>query len=252
MIKLKQKIFLLFILKQCIVFGIILTSFHGFSKKQDYTKQKSKEEKEFKSLGENSESLQIMSSQFEYRSSLNVVQKRLLPKRFLSELSLVGSPVMKGVTYLNTASLDVTYRFYLSNYWSVHLKYSYFLNKINKEGEDTLNYGQNPLELEYAQQQEYSLGFDWSPFYGKIAVLNKIIHFDVYLFFSGGVLKLLRLDEKNIPTASVGGGLVFWLSQRVSARIGLSGSYYSYEVGKKLDVINNYLSKGHVSIGVLF
>ncbi len=251
--KLKQKISVVNILKQLASLGIIFISFYSFSKESGSFKKDNKNLKGFQSLGSSSEALEVMSSQFDYKSSLDVVQKRWLPRKFLSEISMVTSPVIKGMNYLNTASLDTTYRFYLSNYWSAHLKYSYFFNKINEEGKDMfLLHSRNPLDLEYAQKQEYSLGFDWSPFYGKKVVLNKVIHFDIYLSFSGGLLELIRLDEKFVPTVSLGGGFVFWLSKRMNARVGLSGSYYKYKVNESDVVVNKYLSKGHVSVGILF
>ena len=249
----KQKLLIINILKQVAVFAVIFISFYSFSKEKVDKEQNKKINKEFEFLGSNSEALEIMSSQFGYQSSLNIVQKRLLPRKFLSEISMVVSPVIKGITYLNSGSLDATYRFYLDSYWSAHLKYSYFFNRINKEGEDMFRYSQSPVDLQYSQKKEYSLGFDWTPFYGKVAVLNKVIHFDIYLSLSGGFLELFRLDGNRIPTASLAGGFVLWLSKRVNARLGLSGSYYQYKFNESMpNAINKYLSKGHVSVGILF
>jgi len=217
------------------------TSFYSWS--QDITS--------FESLGSHKESMQIIGSQFGYKSSLHVVQTRWLPRKFLSEMSLTVSPILKGVIYLNTSSIDLTYRFYFNAYLSAHITYSHFFNIMNIEGEDMYkHFYQNPLELEHAQKQAYLFGLDWSLLYGKVSILNQVTHFDVYLSSSLGALELFRISKYN-PTVSIGGGVVFWLNKYVNARIGFSGSYYKYQI-PNAESLTTFLSKAHISFGAVF
>ena len=131
---------------------------------------------DFNELGKNSKALE---SSFDFsRSSLKVVQKRWLPKPFLSEVSLGFSPVLKGFNYMNNYSRDIAYRFFLNNQWSVDLKHSWYLNSITQEGEDEVRKRSRiPLELKYPPKQAFLGGIDWYPFYGKAVFYNRLVSF---------------------------------------------------------------------------
>ena len=204
-------------------------------------------------LGQNPESLDLLKKN-SFAPSLKIVQKRVLSKKFLSELSFGVSPVISGINYLYSSSFDIGYHFYFNEYINVNVNYSYFLHALNDEGKKVIFLEKkNPVELEFAQKQAALLGVDWMPFYGKIMAFNHVTHFDLYFSFSAGFIELLRLEQKFFPTASLGGGFVFWWNQWLNSRIEFASSYYRYEFSQKPpEVVEEYLSKIHISIGVLF
>ena len=247
-----KKLWIMVAFKRSITLILFLFSFFSFSQTNTPAIKPSKD---FQKLGGDAASMEVMGSQFDYKSQLNVVQKRILPRKNLSEFSLAVSPVLKGIAYLNIASLDMSYRFYINPYWSLHFQYYYFLNTINAEGKDMYYlFSKNPLELEYPQKKGYLVGVDWNSFYGKVVLANSVTHFDIYLSFKGGFLEILR-HNKHVPTVAIEGGLVFWVNQFLNVRTGLAGSYHYYEVKSTLgsqQSIHQFLSKLNLSLGLLF
>ena len=207
---------------------------------------------DFNELGKNPE---VLESSFDFSSSsLQVVQKRWLPRRFLSELSLGFSPVLKGFNYMNNYSVDMAYRFFLDEQWSIDLKYSWYFNPITLEGDDEVKKkGRIPLELRYPQKQAFFGGVSWYPFYGKAVFYNHLIRFDLYLSVLGGMMDILHLD-KNFPTGSLGIGLVCWWHKNLNTRLEALGTYYKYEFSNKDKMASNkeYFYKIYISTGVLF
>lgn len=188
-------------------------------------------------------------------SSLAVVQKRWLPKRFLSELSVGISPILKGFNYTNSFSTDVSYRFFLNNSWSFQLKYLWYFNPANQEGKDEVQKrARIPLELKYPQKQSYLGGIEWYPFYGKAVLYNRLVRFDLYVSALGGVVELINFNQK-VPTGSLALGLVNWWHKRVNTRLEFQGSYYNYDAVDEENISKNiekYFYKIYVSTGVLF
>lgn len=207
----------------------------------------------FDSAGSSPESLNFIRSQSHFGPFVSIVQKQLFPKKHSSELSLAITPALKGLVYLNSFSLDASYRFYLNHKWSLHAKYSFFLNTINPEG-DSLILSQRsiPLEVKYAQKQAGFIGLDYYLFYGKTNILNQIIYFNIYLSGSVGAIQLIRLDDDFSPLGSVAGGLVFWWNKRFNTRWELRGSSYKYQPLETEEGFLELISHTSVSIGVLF
>lgn len=230
----------------CLVLATVFISSQCFGEKND-----------IESLAASPESLNFMSLQSGFGSSMVAVQKRLLPKKFLSEFSFAVSPAIKGLLYLNSLSLDGSYRFYLNERWSLQAKYSYFQNIINAEGKDMIFHQSKPLlEIKHARKQSVFFGFDWYSFYGKTILFNKIIHFDVYSSVVVGAVNLLNLDkeiEQWIPSGSVSTGLVLWWNKRMNARWELGGTYYKYQFDKDInEKIQEAILHSSLSVGVIF
>ena len=209
---------------------------------------------DFDELGKNTELLQKERFQFS-SSNLKVVQKRWLEKRFLSEVGLSFAPVLKGFNYMNTYSSDFSYRFFISNYFSFNLRYSYYDNPINQDGKDEINLrGQAPLELKYPPKQSYLGGVEWYPFYGKAVLYSQLVHFDLYLSALAGQMELIN-QEKRIPIYSLSIGLAQWWHKHCSVRVEGQAFYYKYHFSndsQESQDVYEYLYKVSVSIGVLF
>ena len=208
----------------------------------------------FNELGKNSELLQTERFQFS-NSNLKVVQKRWLEKRFLSEVGLSFAPVLKGFNYMNTYSIDFSYRFFISNYLGLNLRYSYYDNPINQDGEDEINLrGQIPLELKYPNKQSYLGGIEWYPFYGKAVLYNRLVHFDLYLSALAGQMELIH-QEKRVPIYSLSIGLAQYWHKHFSSRIEGQAFYYKYHFSNNNQEgqdVHEYFYKISVSMGALF
>ena len=208
----------------------------------------------FKELEQSSKALE---SGFDFsHSSLKVVQKRWLPKTFLSEMSFAISPVLKGINYMNSYSADLSYRFFLNNHWALQFKYSKYFNPISQEGKDEVyKKSRVPLELKYPQKQSYLGGIDWYPFYGKAVLYNLLVRFDLYFSLLGGKIELMKLN-KRVNTGFLALGLVCWWHKHFNTRLELQGLYYRYghlsDVTSKTTDIHEYFYKMSLSAGVLF
>jgi len=184
---------------------------------------------------------------------IKVVQKRWLDRKFLSELGLSISPNLRGFYYMNNWSSRLSYRLYLNDSISLHLKYAYFFNPINQDGEDELSlYGRIPLELKHAPKQSYLAGWDWHPFYAKSVFFNRVLHFDFYVSMGLGRIELLEIQEKPfLISGSL--GMVHWWSKRFNTRIELEGLHYRYLIHESNQKTNQELNYNlNLSAGVLF
>ena len=207
----------------------------------------------FDELGKNKKVLESAGFSFS-NSGLRVVQKRLFEKRFLSELNTGWSPVLTGFNYTNTYSMDLSYRWFINNYFAVNLRYSYYENPIRPEGEDEINLrGRTPLGLKYYPKQSYLGGLDWQAFYGKAVLYNLLIHFDLYLSVLAGQIELSNQDKK-IPIYSAEMGMAQYWHKHFNTRISAQAFYYKYHASHKGENqdIQKYFYKISISAGVLF
>ena len=207
------------------------------------------ENSRFNELNASPEASQKMNSSLVYRPSMIAVQKRTVDRSWLSEFSAGFSPAISGSPYTYTGSFDFGYQLHLSPQFSVGFKYSYFLHKINKEGNEMVfNLQRIPLLLSHAPKTSYQFQAYWYPIYGKYIVMNRVIHFDIYTVASFTKQDLNRLKE--VPAGSLGLGLVTWWNKRLNSRIELVGQYYKYETkGLTQEAILTY---ANVSLGLLF
>ena len=207
----------------------------------------------FEELGKNKKILEQDSFQFS-NSGLKVIQKRWLEKKYLSEIGLSVSPVLKGFNYIDVYSVDLSYRWFLNNNFSLNLKYSYYENPINQKGKDEINLrGRTPLELKYYHKQAYLAGIEWYPFYGKAVLYNKLVHFDLYLSVLAGQIELAN-QEKRRPHYSASLGFTQWWHKKFNTRLSVQAFYYKYPFlneNEKQD-IHEYFYKLSISTGVLF
>lgn len=166
-------------------------------------------------------------------------------------MSLSVSPVLKGFNYINSYSLSGNYRLFIIDYLSLHIQYSWYFNSITEEGKKEVEQRSRiPLELKYPKTQSYLAGVDWYPFYGKAVLYNHLVYFNLYASLQGGIVKLMNQD-KSVPMGSLGLGMVCWWNKRFNTRLEFQSVYYQYDISAS-ELIQEYLSKLHVSIGVLF
>ena len=209
---------------------------------------------DFKELKKDSQALK---SGFGFASSsLKVVQKRWLEKRFLSSVELAVSPSLKGFNYMDNYSIDLFYRFFLNDYWGFGLKYSYYFNPLNRKGkEEVEKRGRIPLELKHAPRRSYFGGVHWHPFYGKAVLYNHLVRFDLYLSAFGGKIELLNISP-SAPAGFLAVGLVCWWHKNFNSRVEAQGHYYQYDAlddkTKEAKIIEEYFYKISLSFGVLF
>lgn len=210
---------------------------------------------DFDSLGKNPSALE---SSFNLSaSSLKVIQKRHLPRKFLSEASIGVSSVLKGFNYINSYSSDLSYRFFINSRWSVNFKYSRYMNLASLEGRaEVIKRGQIPLDMKYPQKHSFMGGVDWYIFYGKALLYNRLVRFDLYTSFLAGVMDLINWDKKTPLASSLSMGFVHWWHEHFNTRIEVQGIYYKYELSTDSIIdaksINRYLYKIHFSAGFLF
>ena len=207
----------------------------------------------FEELGKNKELLEKENFHFS-AGNLMVIQKRWLEKKFLSEVNLSLSPVLKGLNYTNSYSTDLSYRWFANNYFSFILKYSYYYNFPNQRGrEDVKLRWHFPLELKYYNKQSYLAGIEWYPFYGKAVLYNQLVHFDLYLSALAGQIELSN-QEKKSPHYSFTLGLAQYWNKHFSARLEAQAFYDKYRFSNKNESqdIHDFFYKISVSAGVLF
>ena len=216
------------------IFILLFTSFFSFA--------------EFKELGKNPDLLKT-EEVFSFQTRpIKVVQKRWLDKKGLSEVSVSVSPIFNGFNYMNSQSLDLSYRLFFNDYFSVNAKAYYYLNSINQDGKTEVNkYGLRPVELIEYPRWSYSLGLDWYPFYGKAVLYNQLASFDFYLSVLVGQI---QLKQQKVALYSIGLGQVHWWSQRFNSRLELKAFYFQYPILKETQA--ELLYSLSLSVGVLF
>ena len=203
---------------------------------------------DFDQLGKNNSLLNQKTS-----VDIKVVESRWLDKKFLSELSLGFSPFLRGFYYMNSYSIDLSYRLFLNDNISFHLKYSNFFNPINQDGKkEVFSFGRIPVELKYPPKRSYLIGMDWHPFYGKALLFNRLVYFDFYFSASLGQIDIFQLNQK--PYLFSGAvGMVHWWHKRLNTRLELQGLCYEHQVSDSGEKTNQELSyKLYLSVGVLF
>ena len=208
----------------------------------------------FDELGKNKEFLEKDNFQFS-GTNLKVVQKRWLERRFLSEVALSFSPAVHGFNYMDSYSADLSYRWFINNYFSFKARYSFYDNPRNQAGDEVIfTKGWIPLELKYPAKQSYLGGIEWYPFYGKAVFYNQLVHFDFYLSALAGQIELLN-QEKRAPLYSFSLGVAQWWHKRFNTRIEAQAFYYKYYLLDEKQVQtahHKYFYKLSFSVGVLF
>ena len=197
----------------------------------------------FQELNKSPEAVQKMKLGYSYNVPAVVIQNRSVDRTLLSEFFVGFSPVVSGSLYSYSGSFDGSYHIHLSPRWSLGVKYSHFLHRLNRDGTESLHQLKRiPLLLKHVPTRAYHLQINSYPLYGKFAVGTKAIHFDVYTSLSF-TQQTPREIKRKVPAGSLGLGLVIWWNQHLNSRTELSGQYYSYTSGGlKQSVISTYFN----------
>jgi outer membrane beta-barrel protein len=68
---------------------------------------------------------------------------------------------------------------------------------------------------------------EWSPFYGKVAIFNTILHFDAYLAGGLGTVYTETSDRRlPNPAADLGGGIRFQIFDYLAAGVSVINTAY--------------------------
>ena len=220
-------------MKYCI-FILLFVSFFSFA--------------EFKELGKNPDLLKT-EKVFSFKTTpIKVVQKRWLDKKWLSEVSVSVSPIFNGLNYMDSQSVDLSYRLFFNDYFSLNAKAYYYFNSINQDGKtEVTKYGLRPVELIEYPRWSYTLGLDWYPFYGKAVLYNQLLSFDFYLSLLAGQI---QLKQQKRTLYSLGLGQVHWWNQRFNTRLELKAFYFKYSFLQETQP--ELLYSLSLSAGVLF
>lgn len=167
-----------------------------------------------------------------------VVQSRTVARRNRFEFAPEYSGTFGGDTYSRTQSLALNVHYHLNPRWSLGAKFGMSANRLTPEGEamvdrayaDYLKDPKNPEfplpEVDYPKNEMMAL-VNWYPVYGKLNLLDKAVaQFDTYLLAGAGTV---TLKSGTTPTGTVGGGIGFWLTPKVSTRLEMRYQRYKAE-----------------------
>ncbi|MCC6138133.1 MAG: outer membrane beta-barrel domain-containing protein [Bdellovibrionaceae bacterium] len=152
--------------------------------------------------------------------NVTVVQKRVVDRRNRFEIAPEVSSYFGGDSYVDTYGYGLNAHFHITPRWSIGARYTYFTNKLNKEGKslitDVDGNGQGIIpDVDYLKQNLMGV-VNFYPIYGKMNMFGLgIAHFDVYASLGAGTVDL-RSGSSAIYSG--GGGVGFWWSQHFSTR----------------------------------
>ena len=155
----------------------------------------------------------------------SAVQDRLY--RMNHELTL-GVGVLPADAFYKGYYGTVSYTFHFSDTfaWQVGRgAYSYNV-KTGLRRQLERDFGVAPTASAFEDEVQYMVGSDvlWSPFYGKLAILNnKVIHMEAFLLGGATVFKLNR-DGGFRPGANVGLGMRVFRSNHLSFRLDVTNN----------------------------
>jgi len=220
------------------------------AKNEAESKAEQKAEKldeQFDSLGGNKIFLEKAKA-LEPEKNISIVQNRAVPLQNRVEIAPEFSGTFGGDTYTRTKSLGLNAFYHINSRWALGVKYNTSYNTLTPEGEalvdaayaDYLKNPANPTlgfpQMDYQKSEAMAL-FNWSPFYGKMNLMDKsVAHFDFYVLGGYGQV---ALRSGSTPSMTAGGGLGFWVSKHFSTRLEMryqnyTAKYFSTE--KKMDL----------------
>lgn len=157
-----------------------------------------------------------------------IVQSRTVSRRNRLEIAPEYGGTFGGDTYSRSQSMALNLHYHLNPRWSLGAKFGVSANRLTPEGqqmvdrayEDYLRNPKNPEfplpELDYPKSEMLAI-VNWYPVYGKLNLLEKsVAQFDTYLLAGAGTV---TLKSGTTPTGTLGGGIGFWLTPKVSTRL---------------------------------
>jgi outer membrane immunogenic protein len=184
--------------------------------------------KDFDSLGGNDVLLKKAQA-LKPETRIEIVQDRIVKRRFRHEFSPEFGAVLGGDAYNKTYNTGLNYNFHFNHRWTAGLKYLYSSNKLTKEAENLINYRAEDKqiipEIDYPKNT-YLAVVNYAPVYGKFNFMDRgIVHFDIYGLGGAGQVEL---RSGTTSTWTAGGGMAFWWSQHLTSRFEVR--YQNYTV----------------------
>ena len=178
--------------------------------------------KDFDSLGGN-DALINRAKLLQPDKKVNIVQKRIVDRRWRHELSPTYSNIIGGDAYLSTQTVGFDYHLHINPQWAVGASYFSAFNKLSKEGDFLIN--NEDLVPDVDEPREgYDVFVNFHPIYGKFNFFNLgVVHFDMYALASLGNM---TLKSGSTSSYSLGGGIGFWFSQHLTSRFEIRERFY--------------------------
>ena len=200
--------------------------------------------KDFNSLGENFD-LYKKIKKLNTEIKTQVIQKRIVDRRIRLEVLPTYITYWGGNPYVSSQSTGMEASFHLTPRWSLDLSYHFlFSNNLTSEGKFLID---NDIVPDVDFPKSSIIGFlTYYPFYGKLNLLDYVVHFDIYTSLGLGSSQLRYGNQVTVGTNL---GMGIWWSQHLTTRIGYR--YQSYEAQLKSGIDRLDMSSGFISVGYL-
>lgn len=191
--------------------------------------------KSLDSLGSN-ESINKKIADLESRSRFGIVQGRAVPRDMRFEIGASYGPVAAGDSYLQTQNMGGQIDFHFTPKFSLGVRYAKAFNSLTSEGERRFEEARvaqaasNDYRIPDIDYPEESLMgvFNWYMTYGKLNLFDvRVVQFDIYSLGGYGQVKL---KSGATDTWTAGGGIGFWLTNRLTSRFELRYQAYQDKV----------------------
>jgi outer membrane immunogenic protein len=184
---------------------------------------------------------------------VSIVQNRIVDRNLRFELAPEFGGNLGGDAYLRTQSAGMNAHFHITPKWSIGVKMLRHSNQFTDEAQTLIKDGEDKTgaaivpDVDYPKDQSL-MTVNWYPFYGKLNFFDRgVVHFDFYGLLGGG---RVNLKSGNAQTTTAGGGIGFWLSQHLTAR--LEVRYQTYNVQRITKESQLQLTTAGVQLGYLF
>lgn len=194
-------------------------------------------EQEIDSFGGN-EALYLKAKALNPEVETEVVQSRFTPRTNRFEFAPETSAVFGGDAYNQTKNAGMNIHYHINPSWSVGVKYNYSFNTLTPEGKEMVKRAEqaseaNPQAPNYLFPQviypksELMGLVNWYPVVGKLSFGRfGVAHFDTYLTAGYGNLEL---SNGNTSSATLGVGMGFWLTPKITTRVEYRAHQYTAE-----------------------
>ena len=182
------------------------------------------------------------------KEQLYVVNTRYSSLLRRHEITLKGGNNFTSKNHLQNRDVALTYRFHISDRWSLGLRTTTYFNKLNSSGEALLRDKKILPDTDFAKNAQ-EIFVNYNTIYGKLRwSTDSVVYFDQYVALGGGQINLASGKE---IIGSIDLGFAAWIGNNTSFRIGIKneGHYQNLiREGRSFQ----YKSIGYLEIGYLF
>jgi outer membrane beta-barrel protein len=160
-------------------------------------------------------------------SDVSVLQKRFLPKTQRFQLSGGFTMITNDPWYWGLGA-NARFAYYLREAWGLEFSGEIFSHSERDQVKDLR--ANNTLSTDSFVFIKDYLGVDilWNPMYGKMSLRNlRIIPFDLYFAFGGGLIGTGNAKEKTSTAMHLGTGQIFAISKSTAFRWSFDWKYFN-------------------------